>query len=283
MDGMSDLRLRPGCRVVRHDCDTLAVVLDDELCLVPDRDDVRRALDDWQVGSDCVASAAVEDVRDVLIARDWLVTGRGPRIDDRDPLRRSAVAADVAAWGSRAAAVVADRERRPVRLRAPGPWQDALRGLLRTAGLSLADGAGEVVLLVNQGHHDRTTSEQLVRDAIPHLWVSVHATTVEIGPFVEPGRTACLGCVDGARNERNPRHLMRMAQLGTAAALEAFDPGLLTLAAGWATRDLLAWVDGEVPATWSATVRIGRSLTVHREEWLRHPHCGCAWDELLLA
>ena len=36
-------------------------------------------------------------------------------------------------------------------------------------------------------------------------------------------------------------------------------------------------LDGELPALRSATVTVTADLEVTRHDWLRHPHCGCAW------
>jgi hypothetical protein len=47
-------------------------------------------------------------------------------------------------------------------------------------------------------------------------------------------------------------------------------------------RDVVAYVEGEPPSTWSATVTIGPDLDPGRREWARHPHCGCSWADGLV-
>ena len=52
------------------------------------------------------------------------------------------------------------------------------------------------------------------------------------------------------------------------------------MAVAWAVRDLVAAADGELPATWSATVALGH-LPAQVTAYRRHLHCGCAWAEEL--
>jgi hypothetical protein len=49
--------------------------------------------------------------------------------------------------------------------------------------------------------------------------------------------------------------------------------------AGWVVRDVLAFLDGGEPTTWSATVDLDAAAPVRRV-WLRHPHCGCTWADV---
>ena len=53
---------------------------------------------------------------------------------------------------------------------------------------------------------------------------------------------------------------------------------LLELALGFVVRDLVNWVDGIRPVTWSTTVTIDGRLELPRTQWPRHPGCGCSWD-----
>ena len=59
------------------------------------------------------------------------------------------------------------------------------------------------------------------------------------------------------------------------------DVSLVALALSWATRDVVAHLEGREPATFSRTIRFDRQ-PVRREElsWLRHPDCGCCWSAL---
>ena len=46
------------------------------------------------------------------------------------------------------------------------------------------------------GEFDRTLLDDLVRDGVPHHVVRVVEGAPVVGPFVLPGETACLRCVD---------------------------------------------------------------------------------------
>ena len=61
------------------------------------------------------------------------------------------------------------------------------------------------------------------------------------------------------------------------APYAGWDPCLLELGGAWAVRDVVRRLDGELPSLRSATVTVTDDLEVTRRDWLRHPHCGCAW------
>ena len=63
---------------------------------------------------------------------------------------------------------------------------------------------------------------------------------------------------------------------------EPCDPLLMQLALAWAVRDLVTYVEGGLPSTWSATVDVRADLTLVRREWTRHPRCGCSWGDALV-
>lgn len=104
-----------------------------------------------------------------------------------------------------------------------------------------------------------------VRASQPHLVVSLTATHVRIGPFVDPGLTACLYCLQASSAATVP------------GAARVPPPGLLAVAAGWIAHDVRRWHEGREPASWSATALLDTSLELTRQRWLRHPHCGCGW------
>ena len=106
-----------------------------------------------------------------------------------------------------------------------------------------------------------------------------------LGPFVVPGATACLRCVDAHRGEADPRRGLVLEQAASLPALtrDRVDPALHALALAWAARDVVTFVEGGRPATWSATVRVDAGLRLAPQEWLRHSHCGCSWGDQLAA
>jgi bacteriocin biosynthesis cyclodehydratase domain-containing protein len=159
---------------------------------------------------------------------------------------------------------------------------------LSRAGLTrmVGDPAGaDVVLLGSAGELARELTDPLVRGGVPHLVVRVVDAGVVIGPFVVPGETACLRCIDARLSLEDPDHVPVLARY--VAAPEASDvgsgrdltePALVVLALAWAVRDLLAHVDGTRPTTCDRTVRLGpeSSREVHTA-WPRDPDCGCSW------
>ncbi len=130
----------------------------------------------------------------------------------------------------------------------------------------------------------RDPIDDLVREGAPHLLVVSRGGVLELGPFVSPGHTACLRCVDAHRAEPDPRRHLVVEQIAQAVAAGAFEPRdelLWSLALAWAVRDLVRFAEGSRPSTWSASYEIGPLDPPRSHEWERHPHCGCAWDALL--
>lgn len=150
---------------------------------------------------------------------------------------------------------------------------------LAAAGLEPAAGAPAVLLLTRGAEPRRERSDEPMRRDQPHLFVTQHSGVTRIGPLVEPGRTACVRCLDAHDADTDPGH----AQVLTAhlEPLGTGDPADWRLALAWAARDLLLLARGGRPATWSATVELsGASAPVVRD-WARHPRCGCAWGDAL--
>jgi len=144
--------------------------------------------------------------------------------------------------------------------------------------LEILDPRGRVVLREGQPH--RSEVDTLTQQDRPHLLVHGELDHVVLGPFVAPGRTACLRCLDAHLADLDPRRPLVLEQQTDVTAPVPLDPVLWQLALAWAVRDVLRWVDGERPSTWSATVRLGPDPSPQRQEWLRHPRCGCGWAEL---
>lgn len=247
--------LRPGLRVVRRDDRHLQLGLDPpDRLVVPDRPGLLETL----AGLGRSPDPALLPTLDRLVTEGWVV--------DAD----------------RAATAARDRvaARPPVSVEADAPVAETVARACATAGLRTVETPGPATprLVVTLGEPRRALSDALVRDDVPHVFVSVWSGRVRVGPFVEPGRTSCLRCVDAHLGERDPRRatvLHQLEQLPPAYA--PWDRGLAELACAWAVRDAVRRLDGEVPALRATTVTLGEDLQVIRETWLRHPHCGCAW------
>jgi hypothetical protein len=279
MELTDPLRLRPGLGVVRRDDRHLQVGLEPPLCVVlPDDPDVRRLLDGLVRGSlPAPRSLPARRALDLLLAADLLVA------------TATATAAPVLAMthGNTAERRLDARDRYRVALDAPPELGHVLTAALRAAGLRVVAAPGiarpaapsaDVTVVADHGVVSRERLDPLVRHDRPHLVVHGGALGWTVGPFVVPGVTACLRCVDAALSEHDPRRPFVLEQ-STRTSVPV-DPVLRDLALTWAVRDLQAHADGERPTTWSASVSLGQGLPEVRT-WRRHPHCGCAWDVVL--
>jgi hypothetical protein len=176
-----------------------------------------------------------------------------------------------------------------VHLAGPTALTGPLRALLADEGVP-----AEAVELEQIGDlpHDRllvaVTETPIRRDLLdpltgPHFVVTAAPEAWQIGPFVSPGRSACVRCIDAARSISDPRlpwvidQWARRPRFGTAPLASASQQLALALT----VRDVLAWVDGETPASWSATVTVPAVGLPERTPWLRHLDCSCVWDLVL--
>ncbi len=143
-----------------------------------------------------------------------------------------------------------------------------------------------VSVLLGVGEPQRDLLDGWIRDGRPHLvvrWVEGEAL---LGPFVVPGRTACLRCVDAHRTSEDPAWPLLVQQYARATRFdrgdgvpEPLDPALAALAIAWAVAELTTYVEGGEPATLGATLRLPARLQhVAAEHWARHPSCGCGWS-----
>jgi bacteriocin biosynthesis cyclodehydratase domain-containing protein len=122
----------------------------------------------------------------------------------------------------------------------------------------------------------------------PHLPVVIRETTAVIGPFVLPGRTPCLRCVELTRGDRDPAWPALAAQLiGQAHGVEPCDVALASAAASIVALHVLAAVDGAAddgtavdgaasPPSVGGVLELSlRDLRLRRRTVTAHPGCGC--------
>lgn len=241
--------LRPGLHVVRRDDRHLQLGLDppDRLVLSD-----RPGLHETLTHLDRRPPDDLRDLVDELVARGWVVDGA------RRPGPTTA--------------------RAPLAVSADPVLHDAVDRACTAAGIGRAEGA-PVRLVATLGEPRRAVSDALVRDDVAHVWLAVLPAAVRVGPFVEPGRTACLRCLDAHLGDRDPRRatvLHQLEELPVAPTTDP-DPCLVRIGVGWAVRDVVRRLDGRPASLHSATVTVTNELEVTRADWLRHPHCGCAW------
>jgi bacteriocin biosynthesis cyclodehydratase domain-containing protein len=210
-----------------------------------------------------------------------------------------AVAAVVRAHGVDAATAWAARSAAEVRVVAHGAGGEALADrascLLDEAGVAGTTVAGppsrdRPALLVGVGQPDRELVDDWMRRGVPHLVVRMTEGHAVVGPFVDPGRSACLRCVDAHHTDADPTWPLLVRQHATAtrrrpavadalAPPEPVDPLLAALALAWAVRDVTSWVEGVAPSLLSSTLTLDPSLAdVEVRTWTRHPGCGCSWQ-----
>ncbi len=284
-------QLRPGLQVLRRDLHTVQLGLDwPGVAVLPDSPALQAVLD------------AVDGIRDVTAvvltaagrpevtlaaaqaALDTLID-TGAVVDQAHHLRGSlSEPAWAATWllvgpEGRAADVVAARTGRCVDVWGSGQVADHLRSLLPRVGLTHDPRTAELIVVAADQEPSRSLSDQVMADGRPHLWAVVRELVGVLGPFVAPGTTACLRCVDRARTHHDPAWptLVESASL-PRGQIHACDPLLATLVATWAALELSLWACDLQPQTWGRTIEIPFGvghITLQRTE--ADPACGCGW------
>ena len=278
-------RLKPGLRAVRRDSRHLQVGIDPTARLVlPDGEPARRLLADLGAGSrPALDDPGVRGWCRELVERGFVVDADALDQALRGPVPRESVLTAFADVGPSATARLAARGSARVAVDATGPWRTVALRAMAAAGLTVAaSGARRVAhLLVDPADE---LLDELVRRSEPHLVVTGEVGPITVGPFVSPGLTACSRCVTAHRCDRDPGYAtVREQYAASPDSSVPPDPVLLQLAMAWVVRDLVSYVEGDVPATWSSTVVVDSRLTLARQRWLRHPVCGCSWGHELAA
>ena len=289
----SEPRLLPGLPVVRRDGEHLQVGVEDRCVVLPDRPEVRTLLQrltgtgtEPVLGPDVSPAAMLALARlaraGLLVDREVLASCLATYADG--PAQRAAALATLHSSPREAETRWAARTRASVRVDGAPADTAALEQVLAAGGVRTvrepAPSGGRVVVLLRDREPDRDELDRLQHDDVAHLLVRAALDHVVVGPFVDPGRTACVRCLDAHRTDGDPRWPLVLAQQTGLDAPAVRDPALWQLALAWAARDVLRRFDGEQPSTWSATVRIGPDLRPRRQEWRRHPRCGCGWADL---
>ncbi|WP_157550733.1 hypothetical protein [Nocardioides jensenii] len=286
--------LRPGVRVCRREDGLLQVGLVAHLAVTaPDTDEIRAVLLDLRngvpPGPACELTPAVLRFCNRLLDKalvldaDGFLSALGTA---RDQVGRESLAAYLGDNGRDGPDLLARRRGTTIGVAHQGDRRSERRivdvltsgGVSTTATTSRADAA----LLVARGEPDRDRLDEWVRSDLPHLVVSTSEGVVRLGPFVVPGETACLRCIDAHLADRDPRRPLIVAQYVDAAATpdglpEPIHHDLFEMAMLWAVRDLLNWVDGHRPRSWSSTLTFDPALELGSTPWRQHPACGCGW------
>ena len=225
-----------------------------------------------------------------------------PRLGDGDPWVRHTLTATVRRLPDRCEEALSTRARHVVSVRTFGhpigaTLAEDLETLCRRTGLRLPAPArpgparrGSVrplplAVLVGVGEPSRELLDDWLREAVPHLVVRLVEGRAVVGPFVVPGHTACMRCIDAYLTEEDPAWPLLVEQYSRATRSdrsdgvpEAVDAALAAVAIGWAARDLETFAEGGRPSSWSSTVTLAPDLAdVTPKHWPPHPHCGCGW------
>jgi bacteriocin biosynthesis cyclodehydratase domain-containing protein len=252
--------------------------------------------------ADDPAAVAELVARGLALADDHTLRAALPA-ETGDPWVRHAVAALARRTGPRLDEVLARRTDHLVRVTPFGhprseDLAEELTTLCRRSGLRLPSRSRPgparrgtapsttVHVLVGIGEPPRDLVDDHRREGTPHLVVRLTEGRAVVGPFVVPGRSACLRCIDSHRSTEDPSWPLLVEQYAKAVRTdradgipEPVDPALAAVALGWAARDLASYVEGEDPTTLSATLVLHPSLAeLARQPWPPHPHCGCAWQ-----
>ena len=318
--------LRPGCHVLRRDRSQVQIGLDPQQALIlPDNDDTRATLALLARAAD-VQEYDGRHTLDLLQTHGLLLDAGTflplvPACVDpmatqpvkaarpgRPRPQRHHVAALARSAGDRAAAVIEARIRQPVELRTYADTPDeilahSMADLLRETGVQVtqapapvprsahvppatATSAPRVAALVGVGEPPRELVDGWMRGGVPHVLLRLTEGVATLGPFVVPGRTACVRCLDAHHTDTDPSWPLLVEQYARLSANERSDgvpepvDGLLVqVAVAWAARDLTSFLEDRTPSTWSTTIRFDPHLTsLETRSWLRHPDCGCAWS-----
>ena len=141
------------------------------------------------------------------------------------------------------------------------------------------DDAPDVVVLVDSYATDPERAHARREAGAAVLPVVVREADAVVGPLVAPRATPCLRCVGLHHADADPDWPVLVAQL-CARGRRSPAPQVSVLAhlvGAFAASQVLAVLDGEVPATAGASYEFSLPQPIgRRREWSEHPGCECA-------
>jgi bacteriocin biosynthesis cyclodehydratase domain-containing protein len=188
----------------------------------------------------------------------------------------AARAADVTPAGLAAADVGQPRPEaaaRAVRRAAPQTCTEDRAGRRPDVAVLTSDHGPELT-----GDHGPELAARLTADRVPHLAAAAGEAIGVVGPLVQPGRSACLRCLDLHRTDRDPGWPGVLAQLlGRRPATPACGSVLAASVAAQACAQLLAFIDrGRATAVTDGTLELVLpDWPWRRRSWPPHPGCRC--------
>lgn len=122
--------------------------------------------------------------------------------------------------------------------------------------------------------------DSLMRERVPHLLVHAETSGIHIGPLVEPGMSACLGCVSHARADLDPRwaYVAPQAALAPPIPLTA---DLLAFSAAISVHVLREYLSGHGNLLENSSYQVSNGCGLPSLRSVHpHPACGCLADRL---
>lgn len=137
---------------------------------------------------------------------------------------------------------------------------------------------GEPDVVVMADDSAEVGAPALLARGVPHLRARVDGTAGVVGPFVVPGLSACLHCLDLVRTALDPAWPALAAQPDhRPRSARACDGVLAVAVAAQAALQVLQLLEGDRPASVGATLELALpGWQWRRRSWPRHPGCGCA-------
>jgi hypothetical protein len=176
-----------------------------------------------------------------------------------------------------------------IQVRGCGQIADLIADLLTKSGVAACvaatkprrDRVPDLTILV--GYQPPEQLAELQRQRLPHLAVCVSEAIAVVGPLVQPGRTACLRCLDLTRVDRDSAWPLILAQLPASRMdVTAGDPVLATAVAAQTAAQGLAFVDRPAIAGPTANGTLELALPAwqwRRRTWPPHQACTCgSWE-----
>jgi bacteriocin biosynthesis cyclodehydratase domain-containing protein len=181
-----------------------------------------------------------------------------------------------------------------IRIHGRGPLSELLVEALRCSGARVAQSsqphaavspdAVDLVVLSDYLVADPRIVRDLHARGVPHLPVRVRDGTGLVGPLVIPGVTACLGCADLHRSDRDAAWPAIAAQLRDTVGVADRATLLATAALALsqvnrviaAVRGQEAVPDPAPPPALNATLEFDLNAgTIVARQWTKHPLCSC--------
>ena len=144
---------------------------------------------------------------------------------------------------------------------------------------SSADEIPEVFLKVFIGNGHEALIEQSMSEDEVHLIVSApDGPSIDIGPLVIPGKSACSRCITLARSDQHP--LSREIDIFRSTHTELEIPVTVAhFVAAQIASEILRFIDTKKSALISTRVRTNYLDVCNPQHirFARHPLCGCSW------